>query len=85
MRRSGTAAATFRINRARNAFNGTNQGEDRMSHRNTKSTGAGAQSALYKPDHPRWIDYHIDFFGDDTPARLTAIALCGEVELRLPA
>jgi len=68
-----------------NAFNRTSQGEGRMSHRNTKSTGAAAQSALYKPDHPRWIDYHIDFFGDDTPARLTSIALCGEVELRLPA
>lgn len=40
---------------------------------------------LYKADHPRWIDYHIDFFGDDTPGRLTAIALCGETVLRLPA
>jgi hypothetical protein len=42
-------------------------------------------TALYKADHPRWIDYHIDFFGDDTPARLTAIAQCGEAVLRLPA
>lgn len=42
-------------------------------------------AALYKSDHPRWIDYHIDFFGDETPARLTAIALCGEVVLGRPA
>jgi len=42
-------------------------------------------TALYKPDHPRWIDYHIDFFGDGAPARLTAIAVCGEAVLRLPA
>jgi hypothetical protein len=42
-------------------------------------------SAFYKTDHPRPIDYHIDFFGDDTPARLTAIAICCEAVLRLPA
>ena len=42
-------------------------------------------TALYKADHPRWIDYHIDFFGDDTPARLTAIALCDEAVLGVPA
>jgi hypothetical protein len=56
-----------------------------MSHLKTPSAAAAGQTALYKPDQPRWIDYHIDFFGDDTPARLTAIALCGEVVLRLPA
>ena len=56
-----------------------------MSHLNTPSTTAAVPAALYKADHPRWIDYHIDFFGDDTPARLTAIALCGEAALRLPA
>ena len=44
-----------------------------------------AATALYKADHPRWIDYHIDFFGDDTPARLTAIAQCDEVVLGMPA
>ena len=56
-----------------------------MSHRNTKSAATAVQTALYKADHPRWIDYHIDFFGDNTPPRLTAIALCGEAALRLPA
>lgn len=56
-----------------------------MSHLNTKSAASALPTALYKADHPRWIDYHIDFFGDDTPARLTAIALCGEAVLRLPA
>jgi len=56
-----------------------------MSHPSTQSTNTAVPSALYKRDRPRWIDYHIDFFGDDTPARLTAIDLCGEVELRLPA
>jgi hypothetical protein len=56
-----------------------------MSHLNTKSAATAGSTALYKADHPRWIDYHIDFFGDDTPARLTAIALCGEAVLRMPA
>ena len=58
-----------------------------MPHPNAaRSASAGVPAtALYKADHPRWIDYHIDFFGDDTPARLSAIALCGEVVLRLPA
>jgi hypothetical protein len=56
-----------------------------MSHLSTSSTATAAQAALYKADHQRWIDYHIDFFGDDTPARLTAIALCDQAMLRLPA
>ena len=58
-----------------------------MPHLNAaRSASIGAPTtALYKADHPRWIDYHIDFFGDDTPARLTAIAICGEAVLRLPA
>jgi hypothetical protein len=58
-----------------------------MPHPNAaRSASIGAPAtALYKADHPRWIDYHIDFFGDDTPARLTAIAICGEAVLRLPA
>jgi len=58
-----------------------------MPHSNTgQSTPvATVPSALYKPDHPRWIDYHIDFFGEDTPRRLAAIALCGEALLGLPA
>jgi hypothetical protein len=73
------------VKRLVNAFNRTEQGEGRMSQLNTRSTTTAAPAALYKPDHLRWIDYHIDFFGDDTPARLTAIALCGEAALRLPA
>jgi hypothetical protein len=56
-----------------------------MPHLNTTSTATAAPAAFYKADHPRWIDYHIDFFGDDTPARLTAIAQCGEAVLRMPA
>ena len=56
-----------------------------MSHPNTPSTATAAPTALYKADHLRWIDYHIDFFGDDTPARLTAIAMCDQVMLRVPA
>jgi hypothetical protein len=46
---------------------------------------AVAASAFYKADHPRWIDHHIDFFGDGTPARLASIALCGDETLGLPA
>jgi hypothetical protein len=46
---------------------------------------AGSASKFYKADRPRWIDYHIDFFGDGTPARLASIALCGDETLRLPA
>jgi hypothetical protein len=46
---------------------------------------AGSASKFYKADHPRWIDYHIDFFGDCTPARLASIALCGDEMLGLPA
>ena len=42
-------------------------------------------TALYKTDHLRWIDHHIDFFGDGTPARLNEIALCGDAVLGLPA
>jgi len=56
-----------------------------MSHMNMTSTATAVPAALYKADHTRWIDYHIDFFGDGTPARLTAIAQCGEAVLRLPA
>jgi hypothetical protein len=58
-----------------------------MPYLNAARSGSNAApaTALYKADHPRWIDYHIDFFGDDTPARLTSIALCGELVLRLPA
>ena len=56
-----------------------------MSHLNTTSATIAAPAALYKADRPRWIDYHIDFFGDDTPARLTAIAQCDEVVLGMPA
>jgi hypothetical protein len=46
---------------------------------------AVAAAAYYKADHPRWIDYHIDFFGDGTPAHLASIALCGDETLGLPA
>jgi hypothetical protein len=46
---------------------------------------AASAAKFYKADHPRWIDYHIDFFGDGTPARLASIALCGEETLGLPA
>ena len=46
---------------------------------------AGSASKFYKADHPRWIDYHIDFFGDGTPAHLASIALCGDETLGLPA
>jgi hypothetical protein len=58
-----------------------------MAHLNAARSASVAvpATALYKADHPRWIDYHIDFFGDDTPGRLTAIALCGEVVLGVPA
>jgi len=58
-----------------------------MSHLNTAHSASIAvpATALYKADRPRWIDYHIDFFGDDTPARLTAIALCDEAVLGVPA
>ena len=56
-----------------------------MSHLNTSSTATAAPAGLFKPDHPRWIDYHIDFFGDGTPARLASIALCGDETLGLPA
>jgi hypothetical protein len=58
-----------------------------MAHLNaTRSASIAVPStALYKADHPRWIDYHIDFFADDTPARLTAIALCDDAVLGLPA
>ena len=44
-----------------------------------------AAATFYKADHPRWIDYHIDFFGDGTPAHLASIALCGDETLGLPA
>lgn len=56
-----------------------------MSHLNTPSSTTAARTALYKADHPRWIDYHIDFFGDNTPARLTSIAQCDEAVLGMPA
>lgn len=46
---------------------------------------AVAAATFYKADHPRWIDYHIDFFGDGTPAHLASIALCGDETLGLPA
>lgn len=46
---------------------------------------AVAAATYYKADHPRWIDYHIDFFGDGTPAHLASIALCGDETLGLPA
>ena len=46
---------------------------------------ATVPSTLYKTDHPRWIDYHIDFFGEGTPSRLIALAVCGEALLGLPA
>ena len=46
---------------------------------------AVAAATFYKADHPRWIDYHIDFFGDGTPAHLASIALCGDESLGLPA
>ena len=51
----------------------------------TSAPGAMPATKLYKADHQRWIDYHIDFFGDNTPARLTAIAQCDEAMLRMPA
>ena len=56
-----------------------------MLHLDSLSTANAVPPALYKADRPRWIDYHIDFFGDDTPARLTAIASSGDAVLRLPA
>ena len=31
------------------------------------------REALYKVDHPRWIDSYIDFFGDGAPARLAEV------------
>ena len=46
---------------------------------------AGSVSKFYKADHPRWIDHHIDFFGDGTPACLASIALCGDETLGLLA
>jgi hypothetical protein len=46
---------------------------------------AGSVSKFYKADHPRWIDYHIDFFGDGTPACLASITLCGDDTLGLLA
>ena len=58
-----------------------------MPHPNAaRSASIGAPAtALYKADHPRRIDYHIDFFGDGTPAHLASIALCGDETLGLPA
>jgi hypothetical protein len=46
---------------------------------------AKTATKFYKADHPRWIDYHLDFFGDGTPARLASIALCGDETLGVPA
>ena len=46
---------------------------------------AVAAATFYKADHARWIDYHIDFFGDGTPAHLASIALYGDEMLGLPA
>jgi hypothetical protein len=70
-----------------NALNRTSQGEGRMSHPKITSSApiTLATAALYKADRPRWIDYHIDFFGDNTPARLTSIAQCDEAVLGMPA
>ena len=58
-----------------------------MPYLNAARSGSNAApaTALYKADRPRWIDYHIDFFGDGTPAHLASIALCGDELLGLPA
>ena len=65
----------------------TSQRESRheASEREGRPQSPLAAAAFYKADHPRWIDYHIDFFGDGTPAHLASIALCGDETLGLPA
>jgi len=86
-RRAGTPAAPSEREYQMNDFNRTSRGRVSMPYPNASRSASVAvpATALYKPDHPRWIDYHIDFFGDGAPARLTAIAVCGEAVLRLPA
>lgn len=46
--------------------------------RMTAETATPAAPALFKPDRPRAIDSHIDFFGDQAAA---ARDMCGEVLL----